>query len=95
MKAEIWGIYCTFIDRFSLAAAAWAQHKILCFMAVDVPSSGLIAALNNHQNQLTIEQTQRKDEELRHTNRFFSLVRSRIYADAPTSSKSQSKTVCR
>lgn len=30
-------------------------------MVVDVPRMGLIAALNNHQNQLTDEQTHRKD----------------------------------
>lgn len=36
-------------------------HKILCSMVVDVPRMGLIAALNNHQNQLTDEQTHRKD----------------------------------
>lgn len=56
---EIWGIYCTFIDRFTPATPH--GHKILCSMVVDVPSMGLIAALNNHQNQLTDEQTHRKD----------------------------------
>lgn len=30
-------------------------------MVVDVPRMGLIAALNNHQNQLTDERTHRKD----------------------------------